>query len=561
MNLKSAVLRVTTGLLVIYAMYYAGFGWLPISFTEDRILKYIINTEPLLGYLPIDFVLITLSIAAVTHLLKISIKPIIPPLAMTFTGYLLYAAVGDPRVLVLSSASAIITLYVLYKNLGLREVIMSAVHAIIILEVAAITSTLTYFAVGSWSLLTKAIVLRERFTWGFLEWASIPLLATSALLWTYSYVRKTEYPLKDIAVRLEKELAGVGIKYIVGPKALAVAVALALLAVALPHLPTVNPGLYPVSVDTYYYMKFISYADIHGLPQALIKFKGFARPAYLTILYYASRAVDPVILLDIVHPAIALTLLTIATYLFVRKFADAEAASIATLLTPLGHSTVTFIAGGFQANSIALPIALLMLATDPKSKTKLFALAVPLALIHPWTFIMYSAAYAAYAWRVKGLKIKGLTTPAATLLAALGISEIVDLLTAGVSPTSAAAGTVTRSIGLYLPQNLFRGVEFWTWGSQANALVFTTAALTYSLTPVTAVLAVTAPLLLITSSVIIHRLVLNTPLEAHASVLLKGLDRMIIIAVILVNAVRGLEVLSGMTPLVGDVWQAIIYRP
>jgi len=558
MNLKSAVLRVTTGLLVIYAMYYAGFGWLPISFTEDRILKYIINTEPLLAYLPIDFILITLSIASAPHLLKVSIKPIIPPLAIASTGYLLYAAVGDPRVLVLLSASAITTLYVLYKNLGLREVIMSAVHATIILEVAAITSTLTYFTAGSWSPLTKAIVLRERFTWGFLEWASIPLLATSALLWTYSYIRKTEYPLKDIAVKLEKELAGEGIKYLVGIKALAVAVALALLAVALPHLPTVNPGLYPVSVDTYYYMKFISYADIHGLSQALIKFKGFARPAYLTILY---RAVDPVILLDIVHPAIALTLLTIATYLFVRRFADDKATSIAALLTPLGHSTVTFIAGGFQANSIALPIALLMLTTDPKSKTKLLALAVPLALIHPWTFIMYSVAYIAYAWRIGGLKIRELITPITTLLVALGISEIIDLLTAGISPTSAATGTVARSLGLHLPQNLFRGIEFWTWGSQANTLIFTTAALTYSPTPATAILAATAPLLLITSSAIIHRLILNTPLEAHASILLKNMNTSLIAAITLATAARGLEVLSGMTPLMAGIWQALIYRP
>ena len=80
-----------------------------------------------------------------------------------------------------------------------------------------------------------------------------------------------------------------------------------------------------------------------------------------------------------------------------RRFADTEAASIAALLTPLDHSAVTFIAGGFQANSIALPTALLMLATDPKSKTRLFALAILLALIHPWTFIMYSAAYIAVA--------------------------------------------------------------------------------------------------------------------------------------------------------------------
>ncbi|MCD6340691.1 MAG: hypothetical protein J7L51_01925, partial [Desulfurococcales archaeon] len=428
MNLKSAVLRLTTGLLVIYAMYYAGFGWLPVSFTEDRVLKYIINTQPLLGYLPVDFTLIVLSITLTTYLLKAMAKYIIPSLALAFTGYMLYVVVGDPRFLTLLSASAAAALYVRYKHLGLREVILSAIHLIVAFEAITTTSTLTYFATGSWLPIPKAIVLRERFMWGILEWASIPLLTASALLWTYSYVRRTDYPLKDVAIKIEKALAGEGIKYPAGHKPLIIAIAIALLAVTLPHLPTVNPGLNPVCVDTYYYMKFISYAESHGLPQALVKFKGFARPAYLTLLYYASRAVNPVVLLDVVHPAIALTLLTVANYLFVRRFAGTEAASIAALLTPLGHSAVTFIAGGFQANSIALPIALIMLTTDPKSETKLLALAVPLALIHPWTFIMYSAAYVAYAWRVRGLKIKELITPIATLLAALGVSEVVDLL-------------------------------------------------------------------------------------------------------------------------------------
>jgi len=35
-------------------------------------------------------------------------------------------------------------------------------------------------------------------------------------------------------------------------------------AIALTHLPTVNMGLYPVSVDTYYYALFLQRADSLG---------------------------------------------------------------------------------------------------------------------------------------------------------------------------------------------------------------------------------------------------------------------------------------------------------
>ncbi len=560
MSLKSAAIKFITGLLVVYAMYYAGFGWLPVSFIENRTLKYIVNTQPFLGYLPFDFIVIVVSSLVTGYALKLGMKYPFTSIVVAFTGYLLYALLGYPPILSLFSASAIITLYTLYKHLGLREVIIPSAYLIILFEVAVVTSTMSYFAMGSWTLISKAIILRERFMWGFMEWVSIPLLAISALFWTYSYLGGREFPLKEVAENVLDELRNGRFK-LSSKIALSMSVGLVLLAVTLPHLPTVDPGHYPVSVDTFYYMKFLKYANSHGLFFALLKFKGFARPAYLVLLYYVCKLIDPVLLLDLIHPAVALTLLTITTYLFVRRFAGENGGSIAALLAPLGHSAVTFISGGFQANSVALPLAILMLSTSPKSRARLLLLSLLVSLIHPWTFIMFSVAYIAYAWRIEKLRFRELVEPSIILSIALCASEVVDLITANVSPSATASATLANSLGFYLPKSLFRGIEFWTWGSQSNSLVYIISSLTPIITPVSALLAVAAPLLLFTPSVIIHRLLLNIPLEAHLSPFIERMDKAVITVVILATIARGLEVLAGMTPLTGNIWQAILYRP
>jgi len=544
--------RIIVGLLTIFAMYYAGFGWLPASFTEARILKFIVNGYPLLGYLPLDLLAIVFLLSATPYILKCSIKEVAVQLVLALVSYLAYIVLGYVQILSLLSISTATTVYVYVKRLGLKKLLISTSYVVIFLEVLAIFSSLTYFATGSWNPIAKSIVLRERFVWSFLEWFSIATLTASSIMWLYSFLSGRSYPLK---LQLNKVLGNSELGF-VGVKALSASLLLCLLVVILPHIPTVNPTLAPVSTDTFLYVEFIREANSNGLLYALAKYRSFARPLYLAVLFTASKIVDPLILVDIIHPLLAISFLTVATYFFTKKFVGLKAASIAALLTPLGHTAVTFIAGGFQANTLALPLALIMFTIEPSRKLKLFTLAVLIALIHPWTYIMFSTAYIVYTIGVKRSKlgIKNAFSAAIVFASAMILSEAVDLAVANISPSAAALTTVANSIGFYVPISLFRGVEFLTWGSQANALVFLASSLPAVFQPTSAILCSIASLLLISSQTIVHRLILNTPLEAHSSIILEKLDGKIVLAVILATIAKGLIMLTGLTPFTTNIW-------
>ena len=545
--------RIIVGLLTIYAMYYAGFGWLPVSFTESRVLKFIIYRYPLLGYLPLDLVVIVFLISITPYVLKCSIRDVVLQLALAFISYIAYFTSGCFQTLILLSISTATTVYVYVKRLGLKELLLGVSYVAIPLETLAIASSLSYFTMGSWNYIAKSIVLREKFIWGFLEWLSIAALATSSIAWLYSFLTGKNHPLKP---RLKPAPGGRRFK-LSAKRALPASLLLCLLAVMLPHVPTVNSKLNPVSTDTFLYVDFIREANSNGLLYALAKFRRFARPVYLATLFYISKLFpNPVVLMDVVHPLFAIVFLTVATFFYVKKFAGSKAASIATLLTPLGHSSVTFIAGGFQANSIALPLALVMLAVEPSSFPRLFTLALLVALIHPWTFIMFSTAYIIYYVGISRSKVelKSFSRLVSVFALALVVSEVVDLVLANISPTTVALKTVTESIGLYFPTGLFRGVEFVTWGSQANALLYLASSIPSAFQPTSAILCSIAPLLLISSQWIVHRLILNTPLEAHSSAILEKLDWEIVLAVILATIARGLVVLTGLTPFTTNIW-------
>jgi len=550
------VKRFSVGILTVFTLYYVGFSWLPVSFVESRVLKFLIVAEPLLALYPLDFIVISILIMFTLHLYGYRLVKALPLAILPLIVYMSYLLLGSHRVLSLTSIIVLVALYYVFKRGGLEEVVLGFSYTIIAVELAAIISSLSFFTLGSWSGIAKAVVIRERLIWGFIEWFSIPLIIASSFIWLYTLLTNSKHPLQGLSGKLRSEK---GSMCIVGGRALGVSLILVWVTILLPHLPSVNPSLKPVSVDTFYYMKFFKCAEEYGLAYALNELRGYGRPVYLTLLYMVNSVVgDPILLMDIIHPLISLSLLVIVVYIVVRRFVGDRAASITALLTSIGHSTITFIAGGFQANSLALPIALCLFIIEPKSTVKLFTTLLIVALIHPWTFVMFSTAYLFYVWRVRRESLHGTLRVLALTLIALLVSEVVDRVVSNVSPSGLAVRTVTSSFNFNVIANVFRGFEFWTWGSQANAPILLASSISWVTTPASTLLAVIAPLTLISTSMIIHRLFLNIPLEMLAATVLVRVDRYVAIALILSAITRSLIVLTGMTPLIGSVWEKIL---
>lgn len=560
MSFRGAIEKFWIGLAVVYTVYYIGYGWLPVSLTVDRVLKYYVSGYPLFGSAPLDLVVIVMLASASVKVLSLNVKKYSIIVSTYILSYTLYIFTGILQLLTLFSVSTLYLLYEYYRVYGFKKLLVDSSYTIMLLELSALISALSYFTFGSWNPILFSIVLRERFFWGFLEYASIPLLVVSGLLWFYAILKGSNHLFSKF---LEEGFKASNQNLKPNSKSLLLVIPLFLVLTytVLPHLPTVNPNFEPVSVDTFYYLRFLNYAEVYGLFEALKVFKGFARPLYLISLYFASKILNPVFLLDFLHPLISLSLLTVSVYFAVKKALGVRVALLASLLTSLGHSVLTFIAGGFQANSLALPFALLMLSVEFKDWFKLLALSLIVALIHPWTYVMFSASYAFYAWRVKRLDFKSLARTAAILLFSLGVSEVVSLPLTFQSTSSAAVKPLVGSLGFYLPANVFRGVEFWTWASQANTPIFTLASLSPITTIASPVLALTSPLLLASSSLIVHRLILNLPLEIQASTLLEKLPKQVTTLILLSVTVRGLIVLSGLTPLTGSLWRELLTGP
>lgn len=241
------------------------------------------------------------------------------------------------------------------------------------------------------------------------------------------------------------------------------------LMLILVHLPTVNPEFKPVSVDTANYKIIFDRIGGCGIIEALRRSP--ERPLFMILVYPLWRALsgDVVLLMDLVYPLFALTLLTLASYYAGLKLGGSTTAGWASLLVPLGHAVPAFIGGGFQANSLALTPAILALTVEPKDwggAHKLSALLTLTALLHPWTYFMYASALT-----LKNLRDKARLVP--TLLAVMvsySISQIVDYTLGAVIVAEAVSRSVTGSWGFYLPTSWFEAVQFYVWNTMSNPL-------------------------------------------------------------------------------------------
>ncbi len=541
--------------MMIYALFYAGMGWLPLGIVIDRVLHFTISTQPLTSSFLLDLLILSFAGVTTVYFFRKDFLLGLAAVGIPIAGFISYLMSEDPAFLTLFSFSAIITLYGVRKEIRLERLMKWIALILTGFEGLVICGVLTYFATGNYSEAFPFII-RDRALWGLIEWLSIATLIVASGYWMVSLMRRFKFNPSSADIYTSSGRNNQVNRFLKSPWTLLISEALVLAAVLLPHLPSVDPSGAPVSVDTYYYLRFINYANSHGVWNALREIN-YARPTYLLLLYTISRIIPPVLLMDVVHPLIALSLLVFASYKLGRRLGGADVGGLAALLTPLGHTSVTFIAGGFQANSLALPLGLIMLGVNPSSLITLFSLGLAIALIHPWTFLMFSAAYLALVRVSKG-SWKTSFKPLIALVTALGIAEAVGHILSSTTPTGAATSTVVNSIGLYFPRNIFRGLEAWTWGSEANALLLLAASVPATFTPVSVLMGVEFPILVMGSSVIAHRLILNTPLEIQASAVLRKLPPEIIVLMVVATIARGAEILAGMTPLTQPLWTGII---
>jgi hypothetical protein len=322
-----------------------------------------------------------------------------------------------------------------------------------------------------------------------------------------------------------------------------------------------------VSVDTYYYALFLQRADSLGLWEAL-RVHNPDRPVYLILIYLLHRVFpDPVVLMDIIHPIAAIELLVIASHYASKKLYGSS--SISCLWIPLmvasGHSAYGFIAGGYQANSLALPLAIMLLARGADIYS--YLLLQSIALIHPWTFAMYSGS-----WILPSIASRRLCETAKrflVVLLSLVVGEAVNRSLFGGGVFSSVVTVAYQAIGhIYSGNpivNIYYGYALYAWGSiylppiASLTLYSILRGLPTSLYSILFVASLGSTVSLGDPG-LIHRIYLNIPLEIMAYPALRELGFISkysrpLICLAIVG--YGLTNLAGLTPLKGIPWETI----
>ena len=552
---------IALGLLVVFFLYYLTLCGIPVSFTEQRNTRYYVFKTPFLGLIEVDLMVIVL--CTIIVLLNVSYR-FLPTILIPMIGYFIYAYTG----LYLSYVVSIIlfcftVFYLCYVgyckglsdgfNCFTRCLLRGVLCVFIVLELLVVISCIVYFVYGSWVDVFKWLVLRVRGVWAPLEWFSIVFFIL--FMWFNAY--RVARAVKLVGVFSFRSYSGF-IELVVGLRGLFLGIASAWFMVLLVHLPSVNLGFDPVSVDTFYYMRFFNLVDKYGLWTAL-NMHNMARPAYLIMLYglWNLFGRNSVLFLDVIHPLVSFTLLVIAVYVVCKRFYGEFVAGLASFLTGIGHCVTTFIAGGFQANSLALPLALLLFIIPYEHLGLLFLNLLILILIHPWTFAMYFPVLLVYYWRVKGLRYKLLFKVFTIGVFAYVLGEVINHLLLSMGPGTAVLNVVVRGFEVGLPSKWFEALSLWTWGSELNAPLLLASSIPNGFEFIDVVLGLSAPLTLLYKPVILHRIVLNIPIEICVARTLAKTDKLVITTVILMILSRSLIILTGLTPLTEPLWKYI----
>ena len=515
----------------------------PFTFTVSRVTRYYVFQIPLLGSIPFDAALVTiLMLLSMVISLKV-FKPIFYFVGMIISSVSLVVILLNPLASYLVLAIAVIPpLYIYVKRCGWVSIFRGFLYALTIMSIASLVACISYYLLGYWSSWSLGIVLRNRLVWSIAEWA-VPSLLILYLINTLYYLVKRK-PLYEM--RLGKFA---GTLLISKESMLIISIILVVVIITLPHIPTVNPEFKPVSVDTYLYAKYLYLADEVGPLQALREYSR-GRPLYMLALYYLWLAVGKrtVVFLDYIHPLIAIILLVFASYYLARKFYGENIAPYAALLSVIGVHTVSFIAGGYQANSIALPLALIALTITPTTITNTILLSLMLiavGIIHPWTYTMYSVAIFIHSLITK--RKETVLNTFITLMLSYVVIHIIDSILAQVIPLQAAAQPL--KVGMYLPHSIYHAFQLEAWGTLLNpALIIMLFLSIPRFNPLSTLSALITPIIPLVPRTLVQRIVLNLPISIEASKTTTYLTSTHVFLLIII-AVRTIESLTGLTPL------------
>ncbi len=543
--------------LVLLAVYYAG-SMLPIPWVSKRVIVFRVIGQPFTGPWWLDLAVFLTSSTPLILVLSRSTGKSLPGLGLLASSTIALSIILWYGLLypfgMVASASVALILYSLHraKIISGRDLAESFADIVLVFSIVVIACVASYFALGYWATPAKFAVERFLVLWAPLAWVIPIVLVASGILWLYKMLRgrgmATTLPLKQVGARAPERKEELKINPLAG---LVIGLLLAWLAVILPHLPTVNKGFLPVSVDTFFYTKFLWYADVHGMAEALRRFHGMARPLYLIVLYKVYRVVgDPFILMDVLHPFVAYSLLVLSSYFVAGKVCGREYAGIAAILAGSSHIVATFTHSGLQANSMALPLALLYFVL---SQPLLAIAMVAVALIHPWTHVMYSASLVLYSFRRKG--VREAVTVGGIAVAAMAVAEAASrILVASsiVEPTSSP-------LLIYEPlKGLYYGLYLVSWSSALNPSIYAAALVGAMPLVVASILASYSPLLLFVNRYAVHRLLVNTPFELASAKTISGLWKRAGLAFLLSSVAYYFILLAYAYPLTMEHWWEII---
>lgn len=537
----------TPGFLAFLGYYeLLSFLRLPVKFTVERVTVSFRVQSPLLGGLEIDllaYVVATSVIAYMENERKYKILHLVAAIA-SISALSLSRQLGvAPLAYIALGLGSFFTMILSVRDRDFGRLLPGVLVSITFMEIAALLAMSTYYMFGEWMPLLFYVVLRERVVWAPLEWGAIPLLMFVVWSGFINIIRGRPLlkPFKDRLVKASTE----GID----PQLLVVlALSMIGISIVLTHLPAVNPEFEPVSVDTISYGAFFEEVEADGLTEAISTKR--SRPLYLLFLYYAwiASARNTMLLMDIIHPIVALTLLIAASFYAGRKLHSWRVAGFNAVLIPLGYVLPVFFAGGYQANSLALTTALLSLTIDAEKRAglaKLTLLMTLTALLHPWTHLMYAAALIAYRYRErKRLIYSTFAVAASYLLSRLAAS----CFSSAIHVSALTSIPLFEYLGFHLFGSLFEAIQFRIWNTMSNPVYISSSILAVDMLT-SSILGVAAPLTLVLPANLLSRLVLNIPLQIQVSRALADFPGRYQVLILLVLAVRVLGNLSGLTPL------------
>lgn len=250
----------------------------------------------------------------------------------------------------------------------------------------------------------------------------------------------------------------------------------------LPFTPLLNPKQVPISVDTYYYYRWLITIEKHGLLYAYITDLGL-RPLYLTILYLVHVAGLPISIIAKYHIIPLLIFYTIMTYFFTKTlFNNDLIASIAVFTCPLSIIFMTFLYGGFHANLFALSIlmiSIILLFKADNVRSKMFYIAcflsIIILLIHPWVWIQIMAGLLVYTIyiRFKGdLRLFEKLKIFLIICSIFGVIRLLYHIKALRSVAMPVIGVVTTKPLTYVPLLMWYQFNILVWGTISVAFYY-----------------------------------------------------------------------------------------